>query len=85
MALKELSALLHGGELLRQVVTHHAKIDRRSGLEGIRDRAQLIDDGSEETDIAPFFFATWFKKLFDRFQERFHPLGQRTRVLEVLR
>ncbi len=85
VALKELSSLLHGGELLGQVMAHHAKIDSRFGLDGIRGRAQLIDDCSEKADIAKFFFAIRLEKLFDGLQERLHPFGQRTRVLEVLR
>ena len=85
VALKELPSLFHGGELLGQVVTHHAKIDLRSGIGGIRHRAQLIDDRSEETDIAELFVASWFEKLLDHFQERLHPLGQRTGVFEALR
>ena len=85
MTLKELSSLFHGGELISQVLPHDAKIDLRSALAGIRDRAQLIDDCSEEADIAKLFLSHWLQELFDRLEERLYPVGQRTRVLEVLR
>src|ERR1022692_3691759 len=83
--LKELSSLLHGRELLGQVMTHYAKIDVRSGVGGIPERSQLIDGCSQKADIPKFFFAGRVEKLFDCLQERFDPVSQRARVLEVLR
>ena len=66
-ALKEISALLHGRELLGEVMTHHAKIDVRFGVRGLAKRSQPVDAHSQEADIPKLIFADWVEKLLDYF------------------